>query len=611
MLPADELRARSQSLQPLLATLDEVYRESSAIWPGNSNCWVMIDRDGYVLRVWFATSLSRQVQPIGLGRGNRWPQLAVAVLQRDMRASSPVVVHGRSEDGEADWYGVVAPIPGCTGGVAGVFAWLTPEDVDDGAAITAVVDAIAAASALTLLGSSAAGQLSLQAARLSAVARALNQGLIVLDRDGEVLTANDRAATSIGCDPSTLIGRYFAESLPTEHPFRSLAESGPRRAEQRFSMGARQLKVEARAEPIYQDREVLGRLIWVDLARDSQPARQKYVQQSARATFDSLVGEHPRFREAVRRARLAAESDETVLIVGESGTGKELFAQAIHKASRRSSGPFVAVNCSAIPRHLTSSELFGYVEGAFTGARRGGAPGKFEAAHGGTIFLDEIGDMPLESQSALLRILQDRCVMRVGANHAVPIDARVIAATNRDLQAHVSQGSFRLDLYFRLCVFNILVPSLQERRSDIPVLVRNLLPRLCLLRGRPVPDVSEETLDLLKLYPWPGNVRELQNALDWGVHVTDGTIRPEHLPVRVRGQADDHPDDEDNWKVWSETRNRILAALAKAGGNRTRAAQILGMPRRTFYRHLSQLGLAAAPMPDNARKVLTSAPGEV
>ena len=202
-------------------------------------------------------------------------------------------------------------------------------------------------------------------------------------------------------------------------------------------------------------------------------------------------------------------TNSTVLLLGDSGTGKELFAQAIHNASRRK-GAFIAVNCSAIPRSLIESELFGYEAGSFTGANRSGRPGKFERAHEGTILLDEIGDMPLDLQAVLLRVLQERAVVRVGGYQPIPVDARVIAATNSDLHAKVDEGEFREDLFFRLNVITIQIPSLRERKDDIPILVETFLPQINRRMGKEVNGLTPGAMRILEEYDWPGNVRELE-----------------------------------------------------------------------------------------------------
>jgi transcriptional regulator with PAS, ATPase and Fis domain len=233
-------------------------------------------------------------------------------------------------------------------------------------------------------------------------------------------------------------------------------------------------------------------------------------------------------RETVEVARMAARSSSNVLIEGESGTGKELFAQAIHNASRRSAGAFVAVNCGAIPRELIASELFGYSEGAFTGAKKGGNPGKFELADGGTLFLDEIGDMPLEQQVALLRVIQDKSISRIGSNQVIPVDVRIICATNKNLLELMQTGRFRQDLYYRLNVINLRILPLRERKEDIPLLFEHFLQQMNQDCRSIIPnDFTERLLS----YDWPGNVRELQNTVERIIHLEHMPDRSWHYPI--------------------------------------------------------------------------------
>jgi DNA-binding NtrC family response regulator len=297
--------------------------------------------------------------------------------------------------------------------------------------------------------------------------------------------------------------------------------------------------------------------------------------------------------DAVRAAiRAVAATDATVLITGETGTGKELVARAIHDASRRARGPFVAANCAALAAGVIESELFGHVRGAFTGAVQD-RPGLFRAAHGGSIFLDEIGDMGSEAQHRLLRVLQEREVLPVGSVRAVKVDARVMAATNRDLRSAISHGAFREDLFYRLNVFPIHLPPLRERRDDIPLLAESILAGLSQRRGGASLSLGPFALRLLASYSWPGNVRELVSALESAVIRAEGGTRIDahHLPDEVRSPAGDGPD-RYRAAPSDDERQAIEAALEAAGGVRARAAVLLGMGRTTLWRKMREYGLA-------------------
>ncbi len=291
-----------------------------------------------------------------------------------------------------------------------------------------------------------------------------------------------------------------------------------------------------------------------------------------------------------------SRTDATVLITGETGTGKEVAARAIHEQSRRRSEPFVAVNCSALPEALLESELFGHVKGAFTDARSR-RPGMFLEAHGGTLFLDEIGDVPLSVQVKLLRALEARQVRPVGADGDVPFDARIVAATNRDLEQAVQDGSFREDLFYRLNVVHISIPPLRSRGSDVLLLAQAFVTQFAQQAQSGVVGLSESAAQRLLAYPWPGNIRELRNAIERGVALTRfDHVRAEDLPERIRDFQSKHVlvagDDLSEMASLEEVEKRyILRVLQAAGGNKSLAAQALGIGRRTLYRKLGEYGV--------------------
>jgi DNA-binding NtrC family response regulator len=289
------------------------------------------------------------------------------------------------------------------------------------------------------------------------------------------------------------------------------------------------------------------------------------------------------------------ESDITVFISGESGTGKELVAKAIHYGSPRASGPFVDVNCAAIPEGLQESELFGHEKGAFTGAHAT-HPGKFEQAAGGTILLDEIGEMSPSAQARLLRVLQERCLQRVGGTKTIPLDVRVLSSSNRDLAQLVSEDRFRQDLYYRLVVFPIELPPLRRRREDIPALVEHFLAKYANDAGRRITRVEPAALELLMRHDWPGNVRELENVIHRSLLVASATeLTCDDLPRELRsassGAAESGVEGGELRSLEELERQAIERAIAHFGGNLSDAARQLGIGRSTLYRKLEQYGL--------------------
>ena len=299
--------------------------------------------------------------------------------------------------------------------------------------------------------------------------------------------------------------------------------------------------------------------------------------------FGGIIGRDPKMLEIYRQIRDLAANDYPVHIAGETGTGKELVAQAIHNESRRAGGPFVPINCAALPEGMLESELFGHVKGAFTGAIRD-KKGRFELADTGTLLLDEVADLPKAVQAKLLRVLQDGTFERVGGEERVSVDVRLISATNKDLKRQVKKGRFRDDLYYRINVVPIHLPPIRERRKDIPLLVEHFLNR-ALKEGQKTEGLSEEALSLMMEYPWPGNVRELQSALHFALVKCRGRLmRPTHLPRELRAWKESGPS-----RGPSRTLNpdQVTAALTKSGGNKAKAARELGVGRATLYRFLA------------------------
>jgi transcriptional regulator with PAS, ATPase and Fis domain len=314
-------------------------------------------------------------------------------------------------------------------------------------------------------------------------------------------------------------------------------------------------------------------------------------------SFDHIIGNSDCLEKVKHEAKRAAKSTSTVLIQGESGTGKELFARAIHFHSNRAKEPFIPINCAAIPEQLLESELFGYEEGAFTGCKKGGKAGKFELAHKGTIFLDEIGDMPIHLQTKLLRVLQEYVIEKVGGKDFIPIDVRIIAATNKRLEDQVLEGAFREDLFYRLNVIPLNIPPLRDRRDDIEVLVAYLLEKCNKKLGKTILQIDEDALKTLISYKWSGNVRELENTIEYAVNMcSDDRITLQNLPNRLRNEKI-HWREKELEKIIPIKElemKEIKKALNYFGNTKqaiTKAAKALGMSRATLYRKLKEYGM--------------------
>lgn len=306
---------------------------------------------------------------------------------------------------------------------------------------------------------------------------------------------------------------------------------------------------------------------------------------TAKYTVDDIIGDCSIMQDLKDSVRKVAKTNSNVLIMGESGTGKELFAHSIHAGSMRRKAPFVCVNCGSIPEQLIESELFGYEEGAFTGARKGGKIGLFPAAHGGTIFLDEIGELPLSMQVRLLRVLQDREIQRVGSNVREKVNVRVVAATNRNLYQMVKKGEFRSDLYYRLNVVTLHLPLLRERKEDLPLLIRMILSKISKKENLGAIEISREAMDHLLRYDWPGNVRELENVLERAINFTDAgeKIKAKNLPERITGSMVSQTVMPLKELMENTEKDAIKDALLRCRNCKAKAANELGISRTTLY----------------------------
>lgn len=439
--------------------------------------------------------------------------------------------------------------------------------------------------------------------RLNGVLHTLPQAVLAVDLKQCITMVNPPMQRLLGREESELLRKPLTDVEPSLSLTATLS-SGLEEGAAIQRLGQRDWV--AHRSPIREQGEIVGAVLMlndavaVEAAETVLRIQQRRRQPTIRHTFKTLVGESPAMRIAVEAARRYATTDHTVLITGESGTGKELFAQAIHSESRRSAQPFVAVNCAAFPETLLESELFGYEEGAFTGARRGGKRGLIEAAHKGTLFLDEIGDMPMPLQSRLLRFTQEREVTRLGSSTAIPVSVRIVLATHQPLERMVAEGRFRADLFFRVTTLRLPLPPLRERREDVRSLAMHLLQK----EGRSNPAALHYLgwmLEAAEKYPWPGNVRELENfcdrldALHAGRSVQDvswAALRwefPELFSQDGKQHADLRKTDD------LPMAERVAQAMEQVGHNRKKAAELLGVSRSTLWRWLKASPLDNGP----------------
>ncbi|BDG43722.1 sigma 54-interacting transcriptional regulator [Saccharococcus caldoxylosilyticus] len=450
------------------------------------------------------------------------------------------------------------------------------------------------------------------------------EGIVVVDAHGIIQEINKAYCQFLGIRREDAVGKHVTEVIENTRLHICLESGIPERG---FIQKIYGQPMVVHRIPIWRDGKVIGAigvLIFQgvsevyqifkrlqDLSREASRKEEKEERAapSRKQIFglNSIIGRSPVIAEIKQMVRRAARVPSTVLITGESGTGKEVLAKAIHQSSPYADGNFISVNCAAIPESLLEAELFGYEEGAFTGAKKGGKPGKFQLAHKGTLFLDEIGDMSLYMQAKILRALEEKKVERVGGVEEMELDVRIIAATNKNLEEMVLKGQFREDLFYRLNIIRIHIPALRERKMDIPYLLAYHMERICEQFGLKQKEFTKEAMQVLMDYSWPGNIRELVNVVEWLVGMVDGQkIQKEHLPAHILSpqRLAKHGDKEGekrkivvqtdtNWReiVDAYERERIKQALIEERGNKAAAARKLGMHRSTLYEKLKKYNL--------------------
>ncbi|WMJ80183.1 sigma 54-interacting transcriptional regulator [Clostridium sp. MB40-C1] len=434
------------------------------------------------------------------------------------------------------------------------------------------------------------------------ITESISEGIIRIDRNGNIVSINRFARKLLLFKEQEIIGEHFKSilSIGNRQDIIKGVKNFRKFEEEEIHFKTRTGKKKtciANITPIKAPNNK-GREGIVITFREEKKIHNlvnKIVGANAKFTFEDILGESKAIKSAIKISSISAKTNTTILLQGESGTGKEMFAQAIHNESDRRDFPFVFLNCGAIPRELVSSELFGYVEGAFTGAKRGGHPGKFELADGGTIFLDEIGDMPFDAQVSLLRVLEDRTVVRVGGHDVIPIDVRVIAATNKDLSKEVELGNFRSDLFYRINVMTINTPPLRNREQDIKIFIQYFLKKFCKDIEKDIKGISESFYKGMVSYNWPGNVRELQNVMQTVVNMAEqnSILNYENIPSHITGKEilGELIHKKELVSLEEIEKNAIIQTIKELGGNVASAAKVLGIGRSTMYRKMKKYNI--------------------
>lgn len=443
---------------------------------------------------------------------------------------------------------------------------------------------------------------------LDTILNTTNELIVLVDREGYIEELSQPYAEFIGVKKEKVIGAHVTEVIENTR-MDVVAKTGVPEIETVQKINGQ--KMIATRLPILKNRRIIGafgRVLFKNVMdlnnlyekiNKMETELDLYKMQfgkinTAKYSVNDIIGDSPLMYSLKETIEKISRTNSSVLILGESGTGKELFAHAIHNTSKRARQPFICLNCGTIPADLLESELFGYEEGAFTGARKGGKIGMFQAAHRGTIFLDEIGDLPMPMQVKLLRVLQDKEIKKIGSNLRESIDVRVVAATNKDPYQMVQDNQFRSDLYYRLNVISLRIPALRERKEDIPILAKAFVDKLTQKENIIVEEISEGALKYLNHYDWPGNVRELENILERAINFlgNDKVIRAEHLPKRLTGIS---PEIESKSlkHIMEETERIAIVNALLRHGQKTLAAKALEISRTSLYEKMQKYKINA------------------
>lgn len=432
--------------------------------------------------------------------------------------------------------------------------------------------------------------------QLVSIMDSIDEGIVAADEDGRIVYVNSLLEEVLHRPRIELIGCHLGELFSTQC-IAALIEKGAEFSNIELRIGSAEQEVHAliSGRPVVLEDKNAGSIIVLKKMEDVYKVINNLTNTSLSTSFEQIVGDSPSMQRLKETAQRVAVGDSSILITGESGTGKELFARAIHHASPRSKLPFIAINCAAMPESLIESELFGYEDGTFTGASRGGRPGKFQLANGGTIFLDEIGDMPLHLQPKLLRVLQEKMVEKLGGHKSVAIDVRLIAATNKDLEGMVDRGEFREDLFYRINVIPLPIPPLRSRPGDVRLLMGCLLKQYNAKLSKKIKGFTADAEEVLLAYRWKGNVRELANVIEYAINMEPSAyITTNSLPFKIR-EKNEMPLAVEAGAALRSAESELIRNMLKEYGSsvsgKRRAAQALGISLATLYRKLKEMEL--------------------
>lgn len=592
-IKGNDLKERLQSSQHLIKIARPFIHNLYGFVKGSGFQIVLADSNGYVLEVIGDPEIVKKTRQVQLCPGGEWsePLKGTNAIGTAIVEKKPLQIFAREHFCQPHHFlaSAASPIFDPEGAMVGVLDITGDYKSFNSNTLSIVVAAVSAIENQLRLHKTTS-KLYVSYKFTNMLLEAVSDGVVSCDSNGTVTQLNSFAAKLIGADPRYAIGKHIGSVIRKPASILQVLATGMEYRDQEMVIEETGKKVSQTVSPLRDDTgHVIGVLSILKVHKEKQAGRRA-GSLTAKYVFDDIIGESETMVVAKKWARIAAGSPSTVLLTGESGTGKELFAQAIHNGSARKDRPFIAINCAALPDTLIESELFGYEEGSFTGSKKGGQIGKFELANGGTIFLDEIGDIPLYTQVKLLRVIQEKKLSRIGSSGEISVDIRIVAATHKDLKEEVHKGNFRKDLYYRLNVITINIASLRERMDDLPLLTVHFVNKLSLKLGRKNITVSDDFTDRLKTYNWPGNIRELENAIeralnmlqDGGVLTPDLLLFDSPLPGRMEERVSEVKSLKDIEK------DAIIHALNLYKGNILKVSAKLGVGRNTLYRKIKE-----------------------
>ncbi len=549
----------------------------------------LFDADGYLLNLVGDTDVSKRVRRGNFVLGSCWNEetagtnAAGTVLK--LKKSFQVFGYEHYCINSQKWTGSGAPIQDAEGKIIAVIAMTGPCQKANPHTLGMVVAAAHAIENDIRLRK----MLSFQDTVISSIPEII----MTINNDGCISLVNRNTEKAFGVEASKFLGKDINELWRRDNKsLLNLINNNDSLTDVEVRISCRNTHSDftLTCNPISSMKRVTGKIVILNEIKRARTLATKMMGAKAKFNFSNIIGRNVKFLETVRQAQIASQISSNVLLLGESGTGKDIFAQAIHNQSSRNEGPYVAINCATIPRDLITSEIFGYSDGAFTGSRKGGNQGKFELADGGTIFLDEIGETPLELQAALLRVIEDKAIIRIGGTKFTTVDVRIIAATNKNLKEEVRKGRFREDLYYRLNVFTIRILPLRERRDDIPLLLDSFVNKISSSMGKTVEIIDREVLDRLMDYSYPGNIRELQNILERMINIAySNKLTIDLLPSEVIDERS-LKNFDDKIESVSQMEHKMIQRMLTLNITKKEMAERLGISRSTLYYKLGKYG---------------------